>query len=51
MTVGKIRKALIAVGGAVVAVAGVLGTNIDPTVVTGVVGGITSVFVFIFPND
>lgn len=51
MTLGNIRKALVAVGGAVVAIAGVLGTNIDPGVVEGVVGGITSILVFVVPND
>ena len=51
MKISKIRKALVAVGGAVVAVAGVLGTNIDPSVVSSVVGVITSILVYVVPND
>ena len=47
----KYRKALVAVGGAVVAVAGALGTQIDPAVVTSVVGAITAVLVLVVPNE
>lgn len=50
MNLKVVRKALVALGGAVIAVAAVVGTNIDPTAVTAVVGGITSVLVYLWPN-
>lgn len=46
----KYNKALIAIGGAVVAVAAVLGTSIDPTLVNAIVGAIASILVFVVPN-
>ena len=50
MNIKLVRKALIAVGGAVVAVAAALGTEIDPAVVNAVVGAITALLVYLTPN-
>ena len=46
----KYNKAIVAVAGAVVAVAAALGTNIDPVLVNSIVGAITAVLVCLVPN-
>lgn len=46
----KYNKALVALGGAVVAIAGAAGLHIDPSVVTSVVGALTALLVLVVPN-
>ena len=43
-------KAVAAVAGAVVAIAAVFGTNIDPEIVTTVVSLVTAALVYVIPN-
>lgn len=50
-SLSKYRKALVAVGGAVVAIGAAFGIPIDPVVVNSVVGTITALLVYIVPND
>ena len=47
----KYRKAVVAVVGAVVAVAAAAGTEIDPEVANAVVGVLTALLVYVVPND
>lgn len=48
--ISEYNKALVAIGGAIIAIAGVFGTTIDPGVVTSVVTAITAVLVLAVPN-
>ena len=48
--VQKYNKAIVAVAGAVVAVAGALGTDIDPALVSAIVGAGTALVVLLVPN-
>ena len=47
----KYQKALVAVGTSVVAVAAAAGFSIDPVAVASVEGAITSLLVFLVPNE
>lgn len=48
---GKYRKALYALGTAVVAVGAALGLHIDPAAVAAVEGVISTLLVYVVPND
>ena len=50
MNIQKFNKAIVAVAGAVVAVAGALGTDIDPALVNAIVGAATALLVCLVPN-
>jgi hypothetical protein len=47
----KYNKALVAIGTAVVAVGVALGFHVDPAAVTAVEGAISSILVFLIPNE
>ena len=51
MTQTTVHKFLVALAGAVVAFAGVVGTSIDPATVDAVVGAITAILVYLIPNQ
>lgn len=46
----KYNKAIVALAGAVIAVAGALGTDIDPVLVNSIVGALTALLVCLVPN-
>lgn len=48
--VQRYNKAIVAVAGAVVAVAAAFGTDIDPVLVNSIVGALTALTVFLVPN-
>lgn len=50
MNAQRYNKAIVAVAGAVVAVAAALGTDIDPVLVNSVVGAATALIVWLVPN-
>lgn len=50
MTLAKYRKTIVAVIGAVVTIAGIFGTDLDPELVASVTTLLTALGVWFFPN-